>query len=1035
MRPCTDVSDAAALWAISASEIRGPGGECLAVGPAAASVGAHLTTAACNPRDPAQILSFIPATGAIIHVPSGLCIDAKVMAQTDGPVPAVRAVTGAALPAGGLGVGSALRGSGRRMQASDVPYWTVTCHVSGWYMSMYSNSYLEQVVAAAFAFALGLDSSWAEATVLQYGVWETSLEIVVQPPTVDDYYAVNTYIDAHMAEPVSQTQYSFLPTLQNILGDSTIEIAIERGVLTVPAPSTTPTPLPSPRPPFTSPSPSPSTGVPYWRLVFYVSGTYTYTDSFLAGSVAEAFATSLGLSSAWMERAVLGSGVRESTVGIAIVPPTIADYYAIKTDIDALMSAPAARLPTTFVAILQRILSDTAVSVAVSMRGELVVPPEGIITPSSTATPTSSPTPSPARPSLSATPMPPSHALSPRWAMDVAITTVRMWNMRDLTFVQQLLSDVSAAFCSAALLDETAHADRVSAAFMSGGMQGATVRIYYTYPSMYDYYFDDSFIRPIFLEPAGIQPAFLQHLQSRHGVASLIDVSPGRIEREPPATPPVTAIPSILLHVRVVAAYLAPLPRPFLTTAMKNTFSATTGELLERISAVIEEDDGASILFEVTIRTTFMRPSDRYQAVARSADRQGEEVWANASLAFDDETGQRGALVTVFLAAHVVEPIPDVPFWTTTITLRQPYSTYSTTFGHVTTSVVFAVAWAIRAEWSWVLASSVISATADGSEVIFLIEVRPPTVSAFNGLREKMLTLSSRATRTVVDEHFAMLTGQAAVDAISMTPAALYDGPDPTPAPQSSASPTTTAVWQGELYFAGLSSTTTTGQAFRDAVKAAIASSFVVPRAWVTVDSVAQVSGVPGGRRSLAGAASAAANNQLRQLQGLYTRVQYTVKPPTPAEYAAVAVRIDAGIEDVADSPSTLTAYVLSFVAAWIGEPSSSFTASLGPVTKAMQTITPTPEPQASLSVGAIGGIAAGGVVALGLATATAYYVLVHLPASAAAKAGVTAAAASNDPVVTDASGAKAVVPASDTVVFRVPQPAVANPAYGLQTA
>ena len=68
-------------WNVTASYIQSlenPGLKCLRAGyPGdAPAIGAKITTADCNPADPAQALAFSAATGLITHAASGLCVDA-----------------------------------------------------------------------------------------------------------------------------------------------------------------------------------------------------------------------------------------------------------------------------------------------------------------------------------------------------------------------------------------------------------------------------------------------------------------------------------------------------------------------------------------------------------------------------------------------------------------------------------------------------------------------------------------------------------------------------------------------------------------------------------------------------------------------------------------------------------------------------------------------------------------------------------------------------------------------------------------------
>jgi hypothetical protein len=74
---CGDGSRSNEDWLVSASSVqsRQAPPTCLAVSGAAAP-GAAVTTAQCAGGDAAQTLAFAPATGLIVHTPSGLCVDA-----------------------------------------------------------------------------------------------------------------------------------------------------------------------------------------------------------------------------------------------------------------------------------------------------------------------------------------------------------------------------------------------------------------------------------------------------------------------------------------------------------------------------------------------------------------------------------------------------------------------------------------------------------------------------------------------------------------------------------------------------------------------------------------------------------------------------------------------------------------------------------------------------------------------------------------------------------------------------------------------
>ena len=74
---CGDGSKQNEDWVVSASSIQSMQSPptCLAVSGAAVP-GAAVTTAQCAGGDAAQTLAFAPATGLIVHTPSGLCVDA-----------------------------------------------------------------------------------------------------------------------------------------------------------------------------------------------------------------------------------------------------------------------------------------------------------------------------------------------------------------------------------------------------------------------------------------------------------------------------------------------------------------------------------------------------------------------------------------------------------------------------------------------------------------------------------------------------------------------------------------------------------------------------------------------------------------------------------------------------------------------------------------------------------------------------------------------------------------------------------------------
>lgn len=79
--PLLEGSKSNEFWNVSANAIQSeenPGLMCLGVYPGTtAQVGAQVTTAVCNPADPAQALSYSSTTGLVTHAPSGLCLDAS----------------------------------------------------------------------------------------------------------------------------------------------------------------------------------------------------------------------------------------------------------------------------------------------------------------------------------------------------------------------------------------------------------------------------------------------------------------------------------------------------------------------------------------------------------------------------------------------------------------------------------------------------------------------------------------------------------------------------------------------------------------------------------------------------------------------------------------------------------------------------------------------------------------------------------------------------------------------------------------------
>lgn len=84
---CGDGSKSNEDWVISAASIKSQQTPptCLAVAPGEPiTSGTLITTAECSASDPLQQLAFNAATGQIVHVPSGLCVDAgSVLPPTD----------------------------------------------------------------------------------------------------------------------------------------------------------------------------------------------------------------------------------------------------------------------------------------------------------------------------------------------------------------------------------------------------------------------------------------------------------------------------------------------------------------------------------------------------------------------------------------------------------------------------------------------------------------------------------------------------------------------------------------------------------------------------------------------------------------------------------------------------------------------------------------------------------------------------------------------------------------------------------------
>lgn len=80
--PCGSGSKANELWTVSAQSIRSQQTPPTCLAASQAVLGAFVTTAECSDSDPLQALAFSASSGQIVHVASGLCVDAG------SPVPA-----------------------------------------------------------------------------------------------------------------------------------------------------------------------------------------------------------------------------------------------------------------------------------------------------------------------------------------------------------------------------------------------------------------------------------------------------------------------------------------------------------------------------------------------------------------------------------------------------------------------------------------------------------------------------------------------------------------------------------------------------------------------------------------------------------------------------------------------------------------------------------------------------------------------------------------------------------------------------------
>jgi hypothetical protein len=559
--------------------------------------------------------------------------------------------------------------------------------------------------------------------------------------------------------------------------------------------------------------------------------------------------------------------------------------------------------------------------------------------------------------------------------------------------------------------------ERVTASVLSRDTTSTTYRIVYSYPSVCDFYAPAYPQIPAAFSPPYASAAFQSQLRSsqRDQFISAQLRNP-RIEQGPPPPPPHSSVPYWVIHFRLTAAYLSSLPMSVKMTVLTNEFSRAGPT-----NITILQDRGTSIDFEATIR-----PSEMSSFIELRRDIEEGFTIAENAAAFagfiDVGFGRSGATLGVIRAARRIEPDVAVPFWTLVVSTND--TSYVEAPGKKPCAAAFAVAWALRVEWSWTRAT-LLYEWDPSAEYSYLVEIRPPTMDAYHALRDNMLLAPSRSVVSVVNERYMALTyyQPEGNDRIAVSAATLWDGPELPPG-------AVVPRWEGEFFFSGLPTTVTAGVEFRDAVAAAVVAALEVPPAWVTIDSISEASPPPRPARRAATTDTAA-----RELQAAAAsiRVKYTVQPPTYLDYTAQVARVDAAIASLQTNTTATSSGLAAFVADLLGLPPESFTAVVVPIVKASTPRAAAPAAPAkddALPGGAIGGIVVGVIVAVGVAAA-AYYFLVHAPAASAAKSGAATSAAAKDPVVMDPAMMGVEVRA-DTVVFRVPQQAgAANPAFG----
>jgi hypothetical protein len=74
--PCGDGSKSNEWWTVSATSIASQQTPSTCLAAVSGDVGATVTTAVCSASDPLQQMAYSPTTQLIVHVPSGLCVDA-----------------------------------------------------------------------------------------------------------------------------------------------------------------------------------------------------------------------------------------------------------------------------------------------------------------------------------------------------------------------------------------------------------------------------------------------------------------------------------------------------------------------------------------------------------------------------------------------------------------------------------------------------------------------------------------------------------------------------------------------------------------------------------------------------------------------------------------------------------------------------------------------------------------------------------------------------------------------------------------------